>query len=151
MGSAVHIDAFKENHVEMQIQIDRTAKTLDKCDRSRLDVGSREASCDGFVHIILPNRRTDDRMDLRGQLLGRGNPIPQGEGAPLNWRPFADAVAGNGHRDDPLAGGDPGDDPLHQVGGGLGHAPTGTRRTKTPPLAAEGQQQLFVAGVTAQP
>src|SRR5712691_7164820 len=28
--------------------------------------------------------------------------------------------------------------------------PTGTRRTKPPPFAAEGQQQLFVAGVTTQ-
>ena len=47
--------------------------------------------------------------------------------------------------------GDPGDDPLDQVGGGLGHAPPGTRRTKPAPLAAEGQQQLVLAGVTAQP
>ena len=69
LGSAVHIDAFKENRVKMQIQIDRTAKTLDKGDRSRLDVGSREASCDGFVRIILPNRRMDNRMDLRGEVL----------------------------------------------------------------------------------
>jgi hypothetical protein len=29
--------------------------------------------------------------------------------------------------------------------------PPGTRRTQPPPLAAEGQQQLLVAGVTAQP
>jgi hypothetical protein len=32
----------------------------------------------------------------------------------------------------------------------LGHAPTGTRRTKPAAFAAEGQQQLLVAGVTAQ-
>ena len=37
------------------------------------------------------------------------------------------------------------------VGGGLGHAPPGTRRTKPPPLAAEGQQHLMLAGITAQP
>src|SRR5215472_17538155 len=39
----------------------------------------------------------------------------------------------------------PGDDPRNQVGGGLGHAPTGTRRTKPPALAAEWEQQLLVA------
>ena len=63
-------------------------------------------------------------MDLRGQLLGGGHPIPQGD-----W-----------YRDDPLAGGDPGNDLLDQLGGGLGHATPRTRRTKPPPLAAEGQQ-----------
>ena len=81
--------------MEMEIQIDGTAETLDKCHRPWLDVGSRTASCDGFVHIILSDRGTDDRMDLRGEVL-RGHPVPQGEGAPLNWRPSADAVAGTG-------------------------------------------------------
>src|SRR4029453_17259088 len=42
-------------------------------------------------------------------------------------------------------------DPLNQVGSGLGHAPTGTRRPKPPALAAEWEQQLLVARVTAQP
>ena len=32
----------------------------------------------------------------------------------------------------------------------LGHAPTGIRRTKPPPLAAEGQQHLMLAGITAE-
>src|SRR5215510_8213809 len=51
-----------------------------------LDVGWRTASCASFVHIILPDRGTDNRMDLRGEVLRGGHPIPQG----------------NGHRDDPL-------------------------------------------------
>src|SRR5262249_61326113 len=54
-------------------------------------------------------------------------------------------------RDDRLAGGDPGDHALDQVGRSLGHAPTGTGWTKPAALAAEGQQQLFMAGVTPQP
>ena len=120
--------------MEMEVEIDSAAETLDKGDRPRLDVGSRNASYDGFVHIILPDRGTNDGMDLRGQFLRGSHPIPQGDR----------------HRDDPLARRDPGNDPLDQVGRGLGHAPPGTRRTKPPPLAAEGQQQLFVAGVTAQ-
>ena len=94
-----------------------------------------DAACDRLVHIILPDRGADDRMDLRGQVLGRGHPVPQGDG----------------HRDDPLARRHPGDDLLDQVGRGLGHAPPGTRGAKPPPLAAEGQQQLLLAGVTAQP
>jgi hypothetical protein len=74
-------------------------------------------------------------VDLRRQHLGRGRPIPQGDR----------------HRDDPLARRHPRDYALHQVGGGLRHTPAGTRQTKPPPLAAEGQQQLLGAGVTAQP
>jgi len=35
--------------------------------------------------------------------------------------------------------------------GRLGHASSGTRGTKPPPLATEGQQQFFGARVTAQP
>jgi hypothetical protein len=36
------------------------------------------------------------------------------------------------------------------MGRHLGHASTGTRRTKAAPLAPEGHQQLLLAGVTAQ-
>ena len=132
---AIEIDPLEEDAMAMEVEIDGTPETLDKCDRPWLDVGSRTASCDGSVHIILPDRGTDDRMDLRGEILGRGHPIPQGDR----------------HRHDPLAYWHPGDDPRNQVGGGLGHAPTGTRRTKPPALAAEWEQQLLVARVTAQP
>ena len=104
--------------MEMDIQIDGTPEMLDKGDRPRLDVGSRQASCDGLVHIILSDRGANDRMDLRGQLLGRGHPIPQGDR----------------YRDDPLPCRHPGNDLLDQAGSGLGHAPPGTRRTKPPPL-----------------
>ena len=31
---------------------------------------------DRLVHVILPDRGADDRMDFRGQLLGRGLPVP---------------------------------------------------------------------------
>ena len=74
-------------------------------------------------------------MHRRRQGLGRGHPVPQGDG----------------DRDDPLADGNPGNDLRDQVSRRVGHAPPGTRRTKPPPLAAEGQQQLLVAGVTAEP
>ena len=121
--------------MEMQMHIEGTPKTLHTCHRPWLDLGSHTASCDRLVHIILPDRGADDRMDRGGEVLRCRHPIPQGDR----------------HRHDPLAGGDPGDDLLDQVGGGLGHAPPGTRRTKPAPLAAEGEQQLLVAGVTAQP
>jgi hypothetical protein len=44
-----------------------------------------------------------------------------------------------------------GGDALDQVGRSLGHPPAGTRRTKPPPLATEGQQRLVLARVTAEP
>ena len=46
--------------------------------------------------------------------------------------------------------GHPGDDLRDQVGGGVGHAPPGTGGAKPAPLVAECEQQLMVAGVTAQ-
>jgi hypothetical protein len=76
----------------MEVQIDRTAKTLDKGHRPRLDLGPWDTACDRLVHIILPNRGADDGMNLRGELLGRSHPIPQGDR----------------HRHDPLARRHPG-------------------------------------------
>jgi hypothetical protein len=49
-----------------------------------------------------------------------------------------------------LAGRDPGEHALDQVGGGLGHAPPRTRWTKPPMLATKGQEDLFLAGITSQ-
>jgi hypothetical protein len=74
--SAIEVDALKEDAMEMEVEIDRTPETLDKCDRPWVDVGSCKASCDRLVHIILPDRGTDDRMDLRGEVLRGGHPIP---------------------------------------------------------------------------
>src|SRR5215510_1562251 len=149
--SAIEVDALKEDAREMEVHIDGTAKALDKGHRPWLHLIPWDSACDCLGHIILSDRGANDRMDLRRQLLGRGHPIPQGEGAPLNRRPSADAVVGDRHRHDPLAGGAPGHDLLDEVGGGLGHAPPRTGRTKPPPRAAAGRQQLPVAGVTAQP
>jgi hypothetical protein len=120
--------------MEMEVHIERTPETLHKGDRPWLEAGSLQASGDSLVHIILPDRGADDGMDLRGQLLDAAIQYRRGTGT-----------------DTPIGGGDPGNDLLDQVGGGLGHAPPGTRRTKPAPLAAEGEQQLLVAGVTAQP
>ena len=69
---AIEIDPIEEDTMRMPMPIDSTSETLDKGDRSRLDVGSREASGDGFVHIILSDRGADDAVDgvdLRGQFL----------------------------------------------------------------------------------
>ena len=40
---AIEIDPLKEDAMEMEIQIDGTAETLDKGDRPRLDLGSRDS------------------------------------------------------------------------------------------------------------
>ena len=117
------------------LEIESTPETLDKGDRPRLDVGSLAATYDGFVHIILPDRGTNDGMDLRRQLLGCGHPIPQ------RYR----------YRDDPLVCRYPGDHLLDEVSSSLGHAPPGTRGAKTASFTAESQQQLCVTGITAQP
>jgi hypothetical protein len=98
----------------MEVQIEGTPKTLHKRDRPRLHLSPWDTAGDRFVDIILSDGGADDGMDLRRQLLGRSHPVAHGEGTPLNWRPCADAVAGNRHRDDPLARGYPRDD-LHKA------------------------------------
>jgi hypothetical protein len=69
LGRAVYLDAFQAHHMERQIQLECAAETLETCHRPWLAVGSRPASCDGFVHIILPDRGAPDRLDLRGEVL----------------------------------------------------------------------------------
>ena len=55
--------------MEMEVQIDGTAKALDKGHRPWLHVGSRKASGDCLVHIILTDRGANDRMDHGGEVL----------------------------------------------------------------------------------
>jgi hypothetical protein len=73
---AIEVDPLQEDAMEMKVQIEGTPKTLNKRDRPWLELVSWDTACDRLVHIILPDGRADDRMDLRGQLLGRGHPIP---------------------------------------------------------------------------
>jgi hypothetical protein len=72
-------------------------------------------------------------MDRSRQVLGRRHPVAQGDG----------------HGDDPLAGGNPWDHLLDEMHGHLGHAPTGTRGTKPTARATEGEQHLMGEGFTA--
>src|SRR5215831_6056596 len=73
---ALEIDPLEEDTMKMEIEIEGTPKPLNKRDRPWLNLVSWDTACDRLVHIILPDGRADDRMDLRGQLLGRGHPIP---------------------------------------------------------------------------
>src|SRR5215472_12430462 len=66
---AIEVDALKKEDMKMEMHIEGTAKTLDKRDRPRVDVGSREPAGDCLVHVILTNHGSDDRMDLRREVL----------------------------------------------------------------------------------
>jgi hypothetical protein len=66
--SAIQIDALHEDAMEMQVQIDRTAKTLDKRDRSRVDGGPLDTSFARLVDVILTDGGANDRMDLCRQV-----------------------------------------------------------------------------------
>ena len=58
---AIEVDALKKEDMKMEIQIEGTPETLDKCHRPWLEIGSLTASGDCLVHIILPDRGADDR------------------------------------------------------------------------------------------
>src|SRR5439155_3958290 len=134
LSSAVHIDALHEDAMEMEVHIDRTAKTLDKRDRSRVDGGPLETACDRLVDIILTDGGANDGMDLGREVLGPRHPVAQRDR----------------HREDPLARRYPGDDALDQMRRHLRHASSGTRGAKPASLATEGHQHLVLAGVTAE-
>ena len=55
-----------------------------------------------------------------------------------------------GEAEDPLADGYAGQDPIHRVGGPLGHASPSTARAEATPLAGEGQQMIQPAAVTLE-
>src|SRR5215510_11952509 len=118
-GGAIEVDTLYEDAMEMEVHIERAAKTLEKRDRARVDGGSRVTALDHLVDVILPNCRADDGMDLGGELVGCRHPVAQGDG----------------HRDDPLSCRDPGEDLLDEVRRRLGHPPGCTRRAKPAPLA----------------
>src|SRR5215831_17493309 len=130
---AIEVDPLHKDAMDMEVELERTPKALDKRDRSRVDLLPLYATLDRLVDIILPDGGTNDRMDLGREVLGRRHPVAQRDR----------------HRDDPLASRHPGHDARDEVGRRLGHAPGCTRGTKPAPLATEGQQQLFRARVTA--
>src|SRR5215475_12125360 len=90
--------------------------------------------CDRLIDVILTEGGANDGVDLGREVLRRRHPVARGDR----------------HRDDPLAGGDPGDDLLDQMRRHLRHASPSTGRTKPPPLATEGHQELLLTGVTAE-
>jgi hypothetical protein len=55
--------------MEMEIHIDRTAKTLDKRDRARVDGGPLKTALDRLVDVILRDGPADDGMDVGRQVL----------------------------------------------------------------------------------
>jgi len=61
--------------MEMEVQIERAAKALEKRDRARVDDGSRVTALDRLVDIILPDGGTNDGMDLGRELLGCRHPV----------------------------------------------------------------------------
>src|SRR5262245_14157161 len=132
--SAIEKHSLQEEQVKVHVEIERTAKALDKGDRARVDGGPLMTLCDRLVDVILPDGGANDGVDLGSEVLRRRHPVAQGDR----------------HRDDPLAGGDPGNDLLDEMRRHLRHAAAGTRRTKPAPFATEGYQQLLLAGVTAQ-
>jgi hypothetical protein len=60
----------------MQMEMERTAKALDKGDRPRVDVRPLMTLCDRLVDVILPDGATNDRMDLGRKVLRPRHPVP---------------------------------------------------------------------------
>src|SRR5215813_693571 len=65
-GGALEVDTLYEDAMAMEVHIERTAKTLEKRDRARVDGGARVTALDRLVDVILPDGGANDRMDRGG-------------------------------------------------------------------------------------
>src|SRR4030095_13381074 len=74
-SGAVPIDPLYGDAMEMEGHIDRTAKTLDKRDRARVDGGPLVPLCDRLVDVVLPDGGADDGMELCREVLGPSPPV----------------------------------------------------------------------------
>jgi hypothetical protein len=104
---AIKKHPLQEEQVIVDVELEGTAKELDKRDRTRVDLQPLHTALDCLVDVILCNGPADDRMGFGSEVLRRRHPVPQRDR----------------YRDDPLAGCDLGDDALNEVCGRLGHAP----------------------------
>src|SRR5262249_55917789 len=134
-GGTIEVDALHEDAMDMEVHIDRTAKTLEKRDRAWVDGGPLETACDRLVDVILPVGGAQFGGALAGGAVGPPHPVAKGDG----------------HGDPPRGGRSPGNPLPDEMRGGWGLAPPGTGGTHPPPLATEGHQQLVLARVTAEP
>src|SRR5215831_12945672 len=66
---AIEVDPLYEDAMAMEVYIDRTAKPLDKRHRPRLDLVAWDTAGDRLVHVILPDGRANNGMDLRREVL----------------------------------------------------------------------------------
>jgi hypothetical protein len=57
--SAIEIDTSEHDHMKVHVQIDGTAKALDKCHRPRLRFLPHGAACDRLMHVVLTNRGSE--------------------------------------------------------------------------------------------
>ena len=117
------------------MEMKRTPKALDTGHRPWMHLTPRAPACDCLVDVILTNRGADARMDFGGQVRCGGGPGAQRER--------------HGHHPWPRRA--PGEDLFNEMRRHLGHGSPGSRGAKAAPLAAEGQQQLLLAGVTTEP
>ena len=66
--------------MEVHVEIDGTAKVLNKRHRPRMRLLAVDTVFDRLVDVMLTNRGAHDRMDRRGQALRGGHPVAQGDG-----------------------------------------------------------------------
>jgi hypothetical protein len=64
----IEVDTLKEDDMKMKIQIETSAESLDKRDRSRLHLVPLNTAFDHLVDIKLRDRGTDRSMNLRHQI-----------------------------------------------------------------------------------
>jgi hypothetical protein len=129
----VGVYAVECQGVKMHVQIQRGSESLDEADRATL------ASSHVPLIPCAPAEFGKERAKEGAQHLA-------GESCVVR-APVAERI---GQRQDPLADGRFGQNPVHQVRRSLSHAPAAARGAKAAPLAREGNEAIELAGIAVQ-
>jgi hypothetical protein len=125
------VDPVQGEGVEVHVQVQGIAEALD------VGHGSAVRGLEGPAAAGPPAKRGEERPDEDAQDRLREIGV-EGEAVTKTER----------QRQDPLANGDPGEDRVHEVGGGVGHPPSSAGRAEAASLAGE-RHQAIVAAVIA--
>jgi len=129
---ALDIHPVEEQHMEVNIQIQRTAKTLDQRDRAGVRRLMRQS---GLLDQVRSNHPVNDAEHLAHDRRAAGEQETQWKRKtqhPLAHRLFRENL-------------------IHQQRGTFCHTACPTAGTETAPFARKRNQMLSVTGITAQP
>ncbi len=133
IGGGAREDPIEDERVEVDVEIESAAEALH-------DVDGTGPSVAESLFLASAAQESQDRAEKEGAhggaelwVVGQKKPDPKGK------------------REDPLADGHARQDPVDEVGGGIGHASAAARRAETASFARERDESVFAAVLATDP